>query len=72
MKPLKINPAYRALVPRPTKEEYEALERSIIEHHACARSWGTEENTICPLAPSEKNTDSPSGDVKALWSSPMG
>ena len=31
MKPLKINPEYLALVPRPTKEEYDALERDIIE-----------------------------------------
>jgi N6-adenosine-specific RNA methylase IME4 len=31
MKPLKVNPEYRALVPRPTKEEYAALEADIIE-----------------------------------------
>lgn len=31
MKPLKVNPEYRALVPRPTPEEYRALELDIIE-----------------------------------------
>lgn len=31
MKPLKVNPDYRALVPRPTEEEYKALEASILE-----------------------------------------
>ena len=35
MKPLKVNPEYLALVPRPSKEEYAALERSIIDHGGC-------------------------------------
>jgi len=31
MKPLTVNPEYKALVPRPTKEEYKTLEQNIIE-----------------------------------------
>lgn len=31
MKPLTVNPEYRSLVPRPTKQEYKALEADIVE-----------------------------------------
>jgi N6-adenosine-specific RNA methylase IME4 len=36
------------------------------------QSWGFEVKTPGPDTPSEDKTNSPSGDVKALWSNPMG